>query len=292
MKIPRMILAFALSATLVGTAISSRASGKGAAPAPIRAAKSGDDAAKASLSPTSVAAHTAASGDVLLESLLTELDRSRAQLKMDQVAPPYYIEYRVNDVEDYAAEAAFGALRENQHMRYRVLRVVVRIGDYKQDSYYSQGMGEAEVLPLDDDPIALRHQIWLATDEAYKAAGQAFTEKQAALKQFSADANPVDDFARAPVVTALSPTVKLEVDEAAWRKAIEDASGLYRQYPDVQTVSAAVRRMREEAVDELPVATQGRVTGVLRMSEVDRFLDGDKDGRGRTANDDRSRRIV
>src|SRR5215472_12750307 len=174
------------------------------------------------------AARAAAGGDALLEALLTELDRSKAQLKMDQVAPPYYIEYRVNDVDDYAAEAAFGALRENQRVRYRVLRVVVRIGDYKQDSYYGQGMGETDILPLDDDPIALRHQIWLATDEAYKEAVQALTEKQAALKQFSTELNPVDDFAKAPVVTALSPTVKLDVDEAVWRKTIEDATNLYR----------------------------------------------------------------
>jgi TldD protein len=221
------------------------------------ATRSDDSPKLAAGAGASAAAHAAASGDALLEALLTELDRSRAQLKMDQVAPPYYIEYRVNDVDDYAAEAAFGAVRENQRMRYRVLRVVVRIGDYKQDSYYGQGMGETDILPLDDDPIALRHQIWLATDEAYKAAGQALTEKQAALKQFSADANPVDDFAKAPVVTELSPTVKLEVDEAAWRKSIEDATNLYHQYPDVQTVSASVRFT---ASNEYLVNSEGSVT--------------------------------
>src|ERR1700682_1209140 len=86
-----------------------------------------------------VAAHAAAKGDGLLEALLTELDRSKAQLKMDQVQAPYYIEYRVNEVEDFGAEAAYGALRETQHVPVRVLRVVVRIGDYKQDSYFGRG---------------------------------------------------------------------------------------------------------------------------------------------------------
>src|SRR6267378_2285559 len=153
------------------------------------------------------AAHAAAKGDGLLEALLTELDRSKAQLKMDQVQPPYYIEYRVNEVDDFSAEAAFGAVRESQHVHLRVLRVVVRIGDYQQDSYFGRGQGETSILPLDNDPIALRHQIWLATDSAYKAAGQALAEKQAALKQFSADPNPVDDFAKAPPVIAVEPTV-------------------------------------------------------------------------------------
>jgi TldD protein len=237
----------------------------------MRAATGADDSQKASGSVSFVGGgadygiglHPAAGGDALLEALLTELDRSKAQLKMDQVAPPYYIEYRVNDVDDYAAEAAFGALRENQRVRYRVLRVVVRIGDYKQDSYYGQGRGETDILPLDNDPIALRHQIWLATDEAYKSAGQALTEKQAALKQFSSDANPVDDFAKAPVVTALTPTVALEVDDPAWRKAIEDATGLYRQYPEVQSVSAS---LRFSATNEYLVNSEGTVTRTGRKT--------------------------
>ncbi len=60
------------------------------------------------------AAVAAAKGDALLESLLTELSRSSTQLKMDQVQAPYYIEYRVNDVDDYTAESAFGALVQSQ----------------------------------------------------------------------------------------------------------------------------------------------------------------------------------
>jgi TldD protein len=202
-------------------------------------------------------AHAAAKGDGLLEALLTELDRSKAQLKMDQVQAPYYVEYRVNEVDDFAAEAAFGALRENQHIHVRVLRVVVRVGDYKQDSYFGRGQGESSILPLDNDPIALRHQIWLATDEAYKAAGQALAEKQAAMKQFSVDPNPVDDFAKAPQMIAVEPIVSLKVDEAAWKKTLEDATGLYKQYPDVQSVTASARFT---AVNEYLVNSEGSVT--------------------------------
>ncbi len=249
MKIVRATFAFAVTALMISTGNSLYAA--------THHPKSKDDAAKTPASDPLAAARTAAGGDALLEALLTELDRSKAQLKMDQVAAPYYIEYRVNDVDEYQAEAAFGAQRESQRVRYRVLRVVVRIGDYKQDSYYNQGMGETNILPLDDDPIALRHQIWLATDEAYKAAGEALTEKQAALKQFSAETNPVDDFAKAPVVAAVEPTVKLEVEAATWKKTLEDVTNLYRQYPDVQSVSASARF---SAVNEYLVNSEGTVT--------------------------------
>src|SRR5689334_21625619 len=113
----RLSLAFALTLLISANSSSLRAATGDSKPAP---------------DPAMAAAHAAAKGDGLLEALLTELDRSKAQLKMDQVQPPYFIEYRVNDVDDYNAEAAFGALRESQHNHYRVLRAVVRIGDYKQ----------------------------------------------------------------------------------------------------------------------------------------------------------------
>src|SRR5437867_12626160 len=215
------------------------------------------EAAKAAPDAPMVAAQVAAKGDGLVEALLTEFDRSKAQLKMDQVQAPYYVEYRVNEVEDIGAEATFGALRENQHIHVRVLRVVVRIGDYKQDSYFGRGQGESNILPLDNDPIALRHQLWLATDDAYKAAGQALAEKQAAMKQFSADPSPVDDFAKAPQMIDVRPTVSLKVDEAAWKKTLEDVTGWYKQYPDVQSVTASARF---SAINDYLVNSEGTVT--------------------------------
>ena len=138
----------------------------------------------------------AAKGDALLEALLTELRRSYSQLKMDQVQAPYYIEYRVNDVDDYqrgggvwrgGAEPARARAHSASGRAHRRLQT---------GQLFRVGTGETNILPLDNDPIALRHQIWLATDDAYKSAAQALAEKQAALRQFSADATPVDDFAK------------------------------------------------------------------------------------------------
>jgi predicted Zn-dependent protease len=211
----------------------------------------------ASTAKSLAAAHAAANGDPILEALLTELERSKDQLKMDQVAAPYYIEYRVSDVEEFIAEAAFGALRENQKVHVRLLRVVVRVGDYKQDSYYGEGMGQTTILPLDNDPLALRRQIWLATDQAYKEAGQALTLKQATLKQFTTDEHPVDDFARAPVVTLVQPLASLKVDEAGWKKTLEETTNLYRAYPEIQSLSALARF---SLLNEYFVNSEGTVT--------------------------------
>ena len=232
---------------------------------------------KAAPDAATAAAHAAAKGDGLLEALLTELERSQTQLKMNQVQAPYYIEYRVNEVEDLGIEAAFGALRENQHIHVRVLRVVVRVGDYKQDSYFARGQGETSILPLDNDPIALRRQLWLATDQAYKAAGQALAEKQAGLKQFSVDPNPVDDFAKARPVVAVEPTASLRVDEAGWKKTLQDATSLYKQYPDMQSMTASARftANNEYLVNsEGTVTRSGKTTYTVQLNSSAQAADG------------------
>ena len=204
-----------------------------------------------------LAAKVAAKGDPILDALLAEMERSKAQLKMDQLRAPYYLEYRVSDVEDFVTEAAFGATREDQKVHVRLLRVVVRLGDYKQDSYFGQGVGGNALLPLDNDPIALRHQIWLATDEAYKSAGEALTQKQSILKQFSAEDHPVDDFAKATPVQLVEPTLSLKVDGDDWKKTLESLTELYRQYPEIQSVSASARFT---VINDYMLNTEGTVT--------------------------------
>jgi len=241
-----------------------------------------DSTAPASLDASLTAAYQAAKGDALLEALLTELSRSKDQLKMDQVQAPYYIEYRVNDVDDFNAEAAFGAVRESDRSHLRVLRVVVRIGDYKRDSFYGQGTGSASILPLDNDPIALRRQIWLLTDEAYKNAADAYAEKLAALKQFSDDANPVDDFAHAPVVSDVGATVALKVDQNEWDKTLEDVTGLYREYPEIQAVDASARftAVNEYFVNsEGTIVRHGRASSTVTLSSSTQASDGMRLGR-------------
>ena len=155
------------------------------------------------LSAPALAADTTSS-DVVLRALREEMDRSKDHLKLENVAAPYYIEYRVTELDQFEASAVFGALRNQQHVHGRLLRVVVRVGDYKQDSFFGAGEGTIDLIPSDDDLYAIRHRIWLATDRAYKAATEALSAKQAALKQLKVD-EPVDDFAKAPPVNSIEP---------------------------------------------------------------------------------------
>ena len=197
-----------------------------------------------------------AASDPVLRALQTELARSKAQLKMENVGAPFYIEYRVFDVQQFEANAAFGALREQNRTRLRLLRALVRLGDYKVDSYFGSGQGVSDILPLDGDELALRHQIWLATDQAYKGAGEALSGKKSLLKQLNVE-QPVDDFAMANAVQSIGPVAKLDIDASKWTKMLESATSVYRNDPLIETFGATLSFI---TLNEYFMNTEGTIT--------------------------------
>ncbi len=196
-----------------------------------------------------------ANDDILLSAMRAELDRSKSQLKMEQVAAPYYIEYRIFDVDQYSASAAFGALDLNVRAHFRFARVVVRIGDYKLDSYFGQGQGVVDFMPLDNDIVALRHQLWLATDRAYKSAAESLTAKQSQLKQLTID-QPVDDFSHADPVQSIGPVASLAFDPQPYNRMLQDASAVYKSDPAIETSDS---RLSFQAVNRYLVNSEGTV---------------------------------
>ena len=217
-----------------------------------------------------------ASSDPILRALRAELTRSKAQLKMDNVSAPFYIEYRVFDVDQFEAGAAFGALRDQTRNRMRLLRAVVRLGDYKLDSFIDAGQGTSDLLPIDNDELAIRHQVWIATDQAYKRAGEALATKKSMLKQLNVE-QPVDDFAKAEAVQSIGPAAKLDVDPAKWTRMLESATSVYKNDPQIQSLNASLSFI---ALSEYFVNSEGTVTRqgsthyVMSMSATEQAPDG------------------
>ncbi len=225
---------------------------------------------------TSTRAADSASGDVVLRALREEMDRSKT-LKMDNVPAPYYIEYRVTEIDQYDASAVFGALRNQQHNHGRLLRVVVRVGDYKQDSFYGAGEGAIDLVPSDDDVFAIRHRIWLATDRAYKAASEALSAKQAALKQLKVD-EPVDDFAKASPLEVVEPLARFSsTDITSWIHLLEEASAQYRTDKDLENFESSLRFTVENRYflnSEGTVARSGHTHYVVSLAGSTQASDG------------------
>jgi TldD protein len=178
--------------------------------------------------------------DPVLRAMSLELQRSKEQLRLENMQRPYYIEYSVVDRETYGVDAAFGAVRQESRRRMRFIDAEVRIGDYRQDSFYSEGQGSIDIAPMEDNVEAIRHQLWLTTDTAYKAAIRAYTEKQALLKQFEGNDNPTDDFSREKPSQYIGPVARIDFDSSSLRDAVADATGLYREHESLQSLDGRV----------------------------------------------------
>ncbi|HLW54782.1 MAG TPA: metallopeptidase TldD-related protein [Candidatus Angelobacter sp.] len=213
-----------------------------------------DDGPDSSASPASVSFND--HGDPVLRAMIAELKRSQENLQLGQMQRPYYIDYEVTEVKDYVADAMLGALRSDQGHAGRAVRVVVRIGDYKQDSYFGEGTGSGEAMPLDNEPLALRHQLWLATDKAYKAALNGLTEKQAALKNVVVETE-LPDFSREKPEEWVRDVSGMNADFDSWKQQLRSISELFRSDPDLQ-YSDAMLHFR--VMNRYFVNTEGTVT--------------------------------
>jgi len=207
-------------------------------------------------SPAASSVSTNDHGDPLLKAMLMELKRSQEKLQLGQFQRPYYIDYQVTDIHDYSADAVLGALRDDTHNSGRLVRVVVRIGDYKQDSYFGEGLGAVEVMPTDNNEMALRRQLWLATDKAYKAALSGFTEKQAALKNVETE-NDLVDFSQEKPAQSVHDPAKLEVSLDAWKQMLRTTSDLFRSDPSLEASNAL---FHFRILNRYFVNTEGTVT--------------------------------
>lgn len=199
------------------------------------------------------AAEKGSSDDPVMRALKEEMQRSKEQLKLESVASPYYIDYRVFELDDIEAHSSFGAIELNTHSHVRFARVVVRVGDFRQDSFFTKGEGIVHLIPLGDDIIAMRHELWLATDQAYKVAAETLSAKQAQLKQFTVE-QPVDDFAHADPVEYIGPLAQLEGDPAPWIESVRQASSLYKDDLQLENCDAF---LHFQAVNRYFVTSEG-----------------------------------
>lgn len=124
-----------------------------------------------------------------------ELDRAPS-LSLPEHESPYLVTYEILDGSVATASASFGALTSSDAGPYRSARVEVRVGDYALDnSNFDVSFGERDGvrmrgLPHEDVDDALRRELWLATDEAYKGAAEQMSAKRSAREGREAPEGP------------------------------------------------------------------------------------------------------
>ncbi|MHB8539682.1 MAG: hypothetical protein ACYDCD_01885, partial [Candidatus Acidiferrales bacterium] len=130
--------------------------------------------------------------DHTLEAMQDEMTRNVARLQLPGQQKPFYIQYRVLDIDIRSISASSGALISSTHNRSRFMAVGVRVGDHQLDSsnFITQNgfqgfLGSTGQVGIDRDYHSLRQDLWLATDQAYKQALVQYSNKKAFLNSLA-----------------------------------------------------------------------------------------------------------
>jgi TldD protein len=197
--------------------------------------------------PTRAAAAQAASAqdnDQTLRAMRDEMKRSKARLELkipgtNEPVKPYYVEYRLLDLDVREIVGQFGTLLTNTHTRNRFMDVEARVGNYKLDSSNFIGdegfrgfIGSQGSVGIDRDYDSLRQDLWIATDQAFKEAVETYSRKQAYLSSLARQSE-VDDFSKTAPIQNIEPLVVPDWSSRNWEQEARDASATLRIFPEI-----------------------------------------------------------
>lgn len=187
---------------------------------------------------------TPESEDVILGALKQELDRSMDKLKLDEFEPPYFISYLLKEDRVFGVYGRFGAILNRSDSTQRKLYVEVRVGDYQFDN---SGKGGFEFdfsphnsmpdlyayiqAPIDDDPVALRNQLWLLTDAKFKQALAAFQTKKGSQVYAVVEEDAPPDFSREEAYDFKAQKLDYTVDREFWDDLVREETAFLRDTP-------------------------------------------------------------
>ncbi|HLK91146.1 MAG TPA: metallopeptidase TldD-related protein [Polyangia bacterium] len=175
-------------------------------------------------------------------ALKDELGRSMSELRLGDEARPYFLGYTVYDLDQATVNATLGALTAEHAYRGRILRTDLRVGDPSFDNTNFEGGAKVETIPLEDDYAALRRELWLRTDEAYKSALETLARKRAAAAGQAAaaeDEAAVGDFSKEAAAHLEVPFPAGAADPEALRETARKLSSVLADFPDIASSRVA-----------------------------------------------------
>ncbi len=176
----------------------------------------------------------------VLSAMQDELTRSMKGLEEKGDPPPYFISYYMTDTRSDQLSASYGAIRDRDSSRQRLLDVEVRVGDSTVDNLHrSRGdrggtnFRRPVRIAIEEDPKTIRSALWLETDRRYKEAVERLIQikTQQAVKVKEEDTS--DDFSHEEPSRFLGPEAQARLDPARWEKKLEEYSGLLDDSPEI-----------------------------------------------------------
>jgi predicted Zn-dependent protease len=178
--------------------------------------------------------------DPLLQALEAELQRSWAELGKVPGPPLYFLAYEARDSASFDLSASLGTIEDESATRNRSVDVDVRVGSPRLDNTHEiKGRSGNFEFPdasyteitTDDEPAAIRADVWLRTDDAFQDAVSRFTRVQTNKVVTAEEEDASDDFSVREPVTFYETVPLPAYDAEACRARVRELSGAMLRHP-------------------------------------------------------------
>jgi TldD protein len=182
-------------------------------------------------------ASTTQAEDQVFEAMQAEMNRAMKSLVIEDMGLPHYLSYMIQDNDVAIIEARFGAIVQNERNQNRYLYTDLRVGSPEFDnsgfvSSWRDVYRQRRSIPVEDEYNALRHHLWLNTDQAYKRAQESLARKKAYLQTHPVK-DELADMVPADCVVDLDQPVTLE-DTEVWTDRVRTAAKTLQGYATLQ----------------------------------------------------------
>jgi TldD protein len=181
--------------------------------------------------------------DAVVDAIAQEMQRSLATLRIGGAVAPYFIGYKLTEVEVNDAVASLGAVTDDKERHFVTLEGHVHVGshDFDNSNFIPSGRegldGVADLqLPLEPNPSLARRTAWLVTDVAYKEALAQLDAKQEAMRGGAAGGMAgVASYSKAAPHVAEEPVLVPALEKVdALKKRAEKISAVFRDQPHIR----------------------------------------------------------
>lgn len=196
--------------------------------------------------------------EVLLDIMEEEITREMNGLQKAEI-PPYYIDYRVNDVTDLNISAAFGSLTQSEKERSRILTTNVKVGDYALDNshevnasgygVYGHAFGALNsILPLENDELAIKQTLWRATTSEFHSATEAYKNVKNNIEKEAEGEKKVADFSKEEPTVFVEPElpeISALIDQEKWEEKVKSISTYFLKNPHLTSGAVSLAFSKE-----------------------------------------------
>jgi predicted Zn-dependent protease len=183
----------------------------------------------------------------VLDAAKAELTHSLDQLKKQQI-PPYFLSYEIVETHTTTVSSSFGTLTNSNENTRRQLHIDLRVGDYALDNTRQLRGRSANplerfsniLMPIEDDPTAIRSVLWYQTDKKYKKALEDLTSVRTNSQVKVQREDTSADFSRETAEQFVEAAAPVSIDRKAWEEKVRKYTAPFQRYGNLYQAVATL----------------------------------------------------